>query len=210
VVVRASAGVSMHTAAHGHTGTLAYVHRPEPVPNQFHIDGTDAYPPLVLEWDMKALTRRPLCFRATPETHAFVPGNVVNGFARPYGGPNLWASAPLVQESEGQAWLELAWDGERDIREVLLTFNDDVNEHLNNLHKFETPFRVFRELVRDYRIEARVGGQWNQLCRETGNRTRRRRHRWSEPVRATALRLVVEATNGAPCAEVFEIRAYQN
>lgn len=208
VIVRSVEGVSLHTAAHGHTGTLAYVHKPERVPNQFHIDGTDAHPPLVLEWDMKELLRRPVCFRALPETRAFTPQQVVNGLARPLGGPNLWISGPLAEEPQGEAWLELAWDQAQDIQEVLVTFNDDVNEHLNNLHKFKTPFRVFRELVRDYRLEARVDGRWTPLLQETGNRVRRRTHRLPAPVRAARLRLVVSATNGAAAAEVFEIRAY--
>jgi hypothetical protein len=208
IIVRAVHGVSLHTAAHGETGTLAYTHRPERRPNQFHTDGTDEYPPLVLEWDMKDLLRRPLCFRALPETEAFVPENVVNGLARPFGGPNLWASAPLAAEPQGEAWLELAWERPQEVKEVLLTFNDDLNEHLNNLHKFETPFRVFRELVRNYRVEAMVQGQWTLLAKEAGNRVRRRIHRFTEHVTCTAIRLVVEATNGAPQAEVFEIRVY--
>lgn len=208
VLVRAAAGVSLHTAAHAATGTLAYVHRPERAPNQYHTDGTDAYPPLVLEWDMKELLRRPLCFRALPETQAFAPQQVVNGYARPYGGPNLWISAPLAQEARGEAWLELAWDAPRTVSEVLVTFNDEPNEHLNNLHKFETPFRVFRELVRDYRLEARLQGRWTTLLAETGNRSRRRAHRLPQAVAADALRLVVQATNGAAAAEVFEIRVY--
>lgn len=208
VIVRAVPGVSLHTAAHGETGTLAYMHRPERRPNQFHTDGTDEYPPLVLEWDMKDLLRRPLCFRALPETKAFVPENVVDGLARPFGGPNLWASAPLAAEPQGEAWLELTWERPQEVQELLLTFNDDLNEHLNNLHKFETPFRVFRELVRDYRVEAMVQGQWTLLAKEAGNRVRRRIHRFTKPVICTAIRLVVEATNGAPQAEVIEIRVY--
>jgi hypothetical protein len=208
VIVRAAEQVQLHTAAHGHTGTLAYVHKPERIPNQFHTDGTDEYPPLVLEWDMKELLRRPLCFRAFPETRAFAPENVLNGLVRPLGGPNLWVSAPLADEPQGEASLELAWDEPKEITEVLLTFNDDLNEHLNNLHKFETPFRVFRDLVRDYRVEARVQGAWTELVRETGNRVRRRAHRLASPVRAEALRLVVQATHGTAGAEVFEIRVY--
>ena len=208
VIVRAVHGVHLYTAQHGHTGTLAYVRKPERVPNQFHIDGTDAYPPLVLEWDMKELLRRPICFKALPETRAFEPGKVVNGYPRPYGGPNLWVSAPLAEETAHESWVELAWDTKQAISEVIITFNDDVNEHLNNLHKFETPFRVFRELVKDYRLEARSADGWQVLLREEGNRVRRRVHRLPSPVVAKALRLVVESTNGAPAAEVFEIRVY--
>jgi hypothetical protein len=205
--VRAAAGVSVHVAAEGTTGTLAYVRKTERIPNQFHINGSDDYPPLVLEWNMKPLLRRPICFRA-PATRAFVPENVTNGYARPYGGPNLWISAPLAEDANAESWIELAWEQSRTVSEVCVTFNDDVNEHLNNLHKFETPFRLIPELVKDYRIEMRSGGRWSELVSEKDNRRRRRNHALPTPATVDALRLVVEATHGAPSAEVFEIRVY--
>lgn len=208
VIVRACAGVSVHVAAQGHTGTLAYVRKTGRIPNQFHINGSDEQPPLVLEWDMKELLRQPVCFRAAPETRAFAPAQVTNGFARPYGSPNLWVSAPLAEDTSGEAWIELDWDAPRSIGEVCVTFNDDVNEHLNNLHKFKTAFRLIPELVKDYRIEARRDGHWSVLFSERDNRRRRRNHRLPAATRADALRLVVEATHGGPCAEIFEIRVY--
>ena len=208
VVVRAAAHLSLHISSQPSTGTLTYVHCPERIPNQFHIDGTDAYPPGALAWNMKEHLRQAVCFRASPQTRAFLPENIVNGRPRPFGGPNLWISSPLTGERDGEAWIELAWGQPIEIREVFVTFNDDVNEHLNNLHKFFTPFRVIPELVRDYRIEAKFKGTWSQLFRVTANRQRRRIHSVSAPLQVDALRLVVEASNGSESAEVFEIRVY--
>ena len=204
VVVRKVAGVRMHLAQRPQTGTLSYVHAPERIPNQFHIDGTDEYPPLVLEWDMKPLMRKAFCFRVAPATEAFVAANVVNGYPRPYGLPNLWVSGLL----QSQEWLQLEWNRKHVIKRVAITFNDDVNENLNNLHKWITPSRVMPELVKDYRIEAYVEGEWRQIAMVTGNRRRRRVHVLEEAIDTDKLRLVMAATNGALRAEVFEVRVY--
>ncbi|MBP7568006.1 MAG: FAD-dependent oxidoreductase [Burkholderiaceae bacterium] len=205
IVVKPCPGVQVHLTAGPHTGLLAHAHQPQRRPHQFHIDGTDAYPPKVLEWDMKALARRAPCLRVEPATQAFAPQQVLNGLVRPYGSPNLWMSAPLNGQS---AWLELAWDQPVKFGRVCITFNDDLNEHLNNLHKHHTPFRVFPELVRDYRLEAWIDGQWQTLVHEQGNRRRRREHTLSAGCLSQRLRLVVEATNGSAHAEVYEIRVY--
>lgn len=65
------------------------------------------------------------------------------------------------------------------------------------------------ELVKDYRVEARIGGTWETVVRETGNRKRKRVHRLDRPIRTDRIRLVVEATNGSPYAEVIEVRVYE-
>lgn len=160
----------------------------------------------VVHWRMQRKTRQPFCFRAGSETSAYTPDKVVNGYHRPYGGPQQWMSAPIREG--GEEWLVLEWDGARPVAEVHLTFNDDVNEDLINLHHHRTPFEIIPELVRDYRLEARIGGEWKTLLRETGNRKRKRVHRLAEAVSADRLRVVVEATNGSRYAEIVEVRVY--
>jgi len=69
---------------------------------------------------------------------------------------------------------------------------------------------VLPTLVRDYRLEAVLpDGGTHLLTAVTDNRARHRRHRWDEPVLACAVRLVVTATNGAPCAHVVSLRAWR-
>ncbi|TDF93296.1 FAD-dependent oxidoreductase [Paenibacillus piri] len=51
-------------------------------------------------------------------------------------------------------------------------------------------------------------GEWIVLHRETANHKRKRVHRLDSAVFASKLRLVVEATNGSPSAELIEIRVY--
>jgi hypothetical protein len=64
------------------------------------------------------------------------------------------------------------------------------------------------ELIRDYRVEALVGGAWHTLVAVRDNRERRRSHVLGEPVRATALRLTADATNGSEWATVVGVRVF--
>lgn len=87
-----------------------------------------------------------------------------------------------------------------------------MDEYLNNLHRHRTPFEVMPELVRDYRLLARTAdGGWRIAAVVEGNRRRHRVHRFTdEPLRTTALRVVVDATHGAPRAHLFAVRAYRD
>ncbi|KIL42367.1 pyridine nucleotide-disulfide oxidoreductase [Gordoniibacillus kamchatkensis] len=205
VVVKANESVTLHVSGRPQTGVLSFVKGKRPLVSQ-SLEDHDIEQPVV-QWSMRQLVRRPFCFRAHPETEAFAPGKAVDGYARPYGEPHLWASEPLASGQE--AYLELSWaDGPVLIREVQLIFNDDVNEDLINLHHHRTPFDIIPELVRDYRIEAESGGVWHTLLRETDNRKRRRVHRLEQQVHASKLRIVVERTNGGDCAEIVQVRVY--
>ncbi|MNC52606.1 F5/8 type C domain protein [compost metagenome] len=156
---------------------------------------------------MKGQARRPFCFRLGSPTAAFAADKAVNGYHRPYGGPQQWMSEPM---KDGKPeWLQLEWEETQTLGEVHLTFNDDVNEDLVNLHHHRTPFAIIPELVRDYRVEARgAGGEWTEIAAGTGNRKRKVIHRLPEPVHAQSLRVVIESTNGSRHAELIEIRAY--
>ncbi|WP_405193003.1 FAD-dependent oxidoreductase [Streptomyces anulatus] len=164
---------------------------------------------LVVEWQARGLRRQTFAFRATPDTTAFHPERAVGGYQRPYGGPQMWSSGP-----EGDAeWLRLDWDDERELAEIRLVFDDDVDEYLNNLHRHRTPYEVMPELVRDYRVQSRdAAGAWHTLLTVTDNRRRHRVHTLEDadggPVRTGALRLVVDATHGARRAHVIAFKAY--
>jgi len=159
-----------------------------------------------MAWQMKAVNRTPFCFKVFPETTAYEAGAAIDGYTRPYAGPHTWVSNRM--ESDKPEWLSLEWESFVSLSDIHITFNDDVNEDLINLHHHRTSFEVIPELVKDYRIEAFVDGQWKTLLRETGNRKRKRTHKLPEPTRTNNIRIVIEATNGCPYAEIVEIRAY--
>ncbi|MEI3847086.1 MULTISPECIES: FAD-dependent oxidoreductase [unclassified Microbacterium] len=159
--------------------------------------------PQTNEWSAVELRRRAPRFSVSPRTDAYGADRVIGGLARPFDGPQLWSSETLAEEE----WLELRWDSAQRIGRVELIFNDDVDEDLINLHHHATPFLVMPELVRDYRIEAQVGGAWRVLAEIAGNRVRRRVHP-VEPVSADAVRIVVTATNGDPRAMISAVRVF--
>jgi hypothetical protein len=202
VVVHAADGVALRRASEPLSGVLAYA-RLLAVTSGDANEGHNDQP--LRQWNPKPFHRAPPSLRTAPAERSFAPENVLNGLVRPYGAPNLWLSERLDVDPE--PWLALAWDAPQRIRRIAITFNDDVNEDLINLHHHRTPFRVIPELVRDYEVEARTDGAWRPVASVTGNRVRRRVHD-VELDGVTDLRLRVLATNGSAYAEVVEVRAY--
>lgn len=140
-------------------------------------------------------------FRADGES-PYKAGNVVNGHSRPYGGPNSWMSHPMEGSPE---WIQLTWDEPKRLETVQLTFNSSLNWNFLNLGKTESP--TVPQIVRDYRILVHRDGRWQCIADIEGNYQRVRRHTF-KPFLTDALRVEILATNGAPCAEIFEIRVY--
>ncbi|GIN71456.1 hypothetical protein J14TS2_19310 [Bacillus sp. J14TS2] len=204
VIIRQNKLINLFLSHQPVTGLLSYVKKPVKSSN---LSSHKKVTP-ILEWTMKPVIRKPVCLRIGTSQTAYQPEKAKNGLVRPYGGPNMWVSAP--SEKEGQEeWLRLTWNQEKEIKEIHLTFNDDVNEDLINLHHHRTPFEVIPELVKDYRLEAKVAGQWQLVHQETNNRKRKRIHILPSAIKTDQLRLVAESTNGCQRVEVIEIRAYE-
>lgn len=157
-------------------------------------------------WRMGPYNRKAMCVRLSPGTQAYAADKTVDGYVRPYGGPHLWMSEAVREGRE--EWLRLEWPSAVGVREIHLTFNDDVNEDLINLHHHTTPFSIMPELVKDCRIEVLTDGGWTVLERLQDNRKRKRIVVLPAVVAASALRVVVESTNGSPFAQVIEVRVY--
>ncbi|MCD6350804.1 MAG: FAD-dependent oxidoreductase, partial [Armatimonadetes bacterium] len=125
--------------------------------------------------------------------------NALNGVARIVGEhSNLWASdasQPMPQ------WIELDFGRPVELNTVYLTFDTNMNPRF-----WDEP--LVPECVRDYEVVVQQGDKWVSVAKVTGNFQRWRRHQFPA-VTTTRLRLVVHATNGAPSARVFEIRAYK-
>lgn len=205
VIIRENPVVRLYRSAEPLTGVLAF--EKGAIPNaSSNLEDHDENQPIVA-WSMKAMIRQPYCFKVKGLTEAYVPDKAIGGYKRPFGGPNLWASDPVGTEAE--AWLQLSWEQNIAMKEILLTWNDDVNEDLINLHHHRTPFEIIPELAKSYRIEARIQGQWSTLTRVHDNRARSNRIRLENPAHADALRVVIEETNGAASAELVEIRVYE-
>ena len=142
-----------------------------------------------------------LAYKIAPPQKPFAPAQVLSGVTRPHRTTNLWiadATQPLPQ------WLELCWVEPQAIREVQLIFPG----HLIREYHAYSPFYHDPQCPRDYAIEFFANGSWQHLAEEKGNYHRRCHHKFSAPVVAEKLRVVVSATNGDPAAAIYEIRCY--
>jgi hypothetical protein len=203
VVLHAAPGVSVRRVAANAPGVLALVRRPEDDGDEnVHVDAEQR----VVQWPAHILRGSGVRVRLDPPTSAYGPANAVGGYQRPYGGPNLWASAPT--EPGREEWLRLSWDAPQTVGSIRLVFDDDVDVELNTLHHHRTPHRVFPQLVRDYRVEALDGDGWVPVVQVEGNRRRHRIHDLPSPVTTTGIRVVATATNGDPLVRIVSVRVY--
>ncbi|MGF9695917.1 FAD-dependent oxidoreductase [Paenibacillus sp. MABNR03] len=208
VVVRQNDKVTLYQSSQPVTGILAFEKGAAPHAVAA-LEEHDEHQPVVA-WSMKALNRRPFCFRIAGQTEAYQPEKVIDGYKRPYGGPHSWMSLPLNENENREAWVELQWESSVTIREILLTWNDDVNEDLINLHHHRTPFDIIPELVKTYRIEADAEAEGSRVLIESvrDNHLRTNRIVLKCPISTKTLRIIMEETNGGSCAELVEIRVY--
>lgn len=136
------------------------------------------------------------CFETVPPLRIYPAENAVNGIARPASdSPNMWISEPGMPQ-----WLELDFSGEKSIGKVELIFDTNLDKPCY--------CGVPAECVRDYELQYLQNGHWMALIRITGNHQRRCIHSF-DPVKTEKLRLVITATNGDPCARVYEFRAME-
>lgn len=125
------------------------------------------------------------------------PAAVVDGVARvAENKAHAWVSD---EASAFPQWIRLDWGDPVVLSQVRLVF--DTNLALGEVRRYPV------ELVKSYAVEVLAGGAWRTVAEDDANILRHRVHDFA-PVRASALRLTVRATYGAPSARVFEIRAY--
>ena len=127
-------------------------------------------------------------------------------------GTHRWMSEPAASLP---AWLEFRWAEPQRPGEIQLIFDSGLHRPLTLTHSDAYVERMVwgapqTETVRDYMIEGRCGGEWQQLIEVTGNYQRRRTHSIDlEPECALdAVRVTVTATNGLDHARVCEVRVY--
>ena len=91
-------------------------------------------------------------------------------------------------------WVQLNGKSQK-LAELHLTFNDDVNEDLVNLHH-RTVFEAIPEIVRSYRIQALIDQEWVTIAAEQDNHKRKRVHILGNKVMSKQIKLWIDSTNG--------------
>lgn len=203
IAIHANAEIRLFTADEQQFGVLCFENKTSSSADFSSFSETQQ----TMAWQMNGVHRTPFCFKVLPETAAYEPEAIIDGYTRPYAGPHAWVSERMAVDQE--EWVSLEWEFPIQLSEVHITFNDDVNEDLINLHHHRTPFEIIPELVKDYRVEGRINGEWRILLHETNNRKRKRIHMLEESVSSDKLRIVIESTNGSSRAEIGEVRVYE-
>jgi hypothetical protein len=160
-------------------------------------------------WDVETLKpkefayhrRDCLCFRISPNEGVYRVDNIVNGYARPYGLPNLWMSTGTEDQ-----WIELDFGLKETISEVNLYFDSNFDFRIRNLEIFYD-HNVIPSIVRDYDLLYAIDGKWELLQRVRGNYQRRNRLQF-EPLSTDKIRLQFHATNGGDSFGLYELRVH--
>jgi len=139
------------------------------------------------------------------------PENVINGFVRDM--PGRWENRWGARMTPEGVWLQLEWPEPVSLRQIQITFDTGFHRQLTLSASPHVRRSVIRgpqpETVRDCRLLWRpsADASWRELARIEGNYQRLVRRSFPT-VRAQAVRLHILATNGAPIARVYEVRAY--
>ncbi len=138
-----------------------------------------------------------------PASRPFQPDSIVNGVARPEAWPNVWLS-----EHAAPQWCRLELPEPAGLDRIQIAWGLDFSRTYFAM----SPFFRAPECAADYRVEAEMADRTSVLWAEvTGNYQRLRVHAAPTGVDGAvrAVRVVVEATNGAPRVEVDEVRIYR-
>ncbi len=201
LIVRANDKVSVHLSYKPLTGVLSFTKKA--IENTNLDDYIGANP--IVEWSMKDMVRKEFCFKINGETDVYSPDKIIDGYLRPYGGPHMWISDEIRDSNQ---WIELDWENNIEINEIHITFNDDVNEDLINLHHHYTDFSVMPELVKDYKIDICEDNQWKTIIVKKDNRKRKQIFKELKGILTNKLRISIESTNGGQRVELVEVRVY--
>ncbi len=137
--------------------------------------------------------------------------NLLDGHVRdiPKGALHQWAA----RMQPGGVWVDYTWEQPQTISQLQITFDSGFQRELTLTSSNSINNGIVRaaqpETVRDYRLLYRESamGDWKPLAEHRGNHQRLVRHNFAA-VRAQAVRLHIDATNGDESARVFEMRCY--
>jgi len=143
-----------------------------------------------------------LSFKVSPAQSCYEAKNILDGWARTYVSTSLWRACP---EEIEDSWVELEWEQEQTISEVMLTFPGNI---LREYHAYE-PFYRDSECPKEFTICALDAyGEFTELIEEKNNYQRHRKYTLEVPVKTRKLRIYFQATNGDPSAGLYQIRVY--
>ncbi|MFC6171168.1 FAD-dependent oxidoreductase [Loigolactobacillus jiayinensis] len=202
VVVSKNPLLTLAVGQQAFQGVLSFINEPVAELNQPKLHHFVRTSP-ILHWTNQLFNRRNFVFRIR-QTSAFTVNNILNGYVRPFSGPNLWVTNCQHQPET----ITLKWSKPQLVHEIRLTLNDDVNEDLINLHHHYTAFPVMPELIKDLILEAYTEQGWQKITAINDNRQRHLIVNLTEPIELQQIRLRLLSTNGSQQISLYEIRVY--
>ncbi len=131
---------------------------------------------------------------------AFELEQLASGTFRPTVSTNAW----VVAAADPSPRLDIAWDAEQTIREIVLHFDTDF-DHAMETAQWGHPEDVMPFCVRDYVLRDADG---KELHRCSGNHQTVNRIRFAEPVCTRGLSLELTHPSAQVPAALFGIRIY--
>lgn len=169
----------------------------------------DCYIPGFVNEDPADLARS-ACITATSETDGCPAENATNGVARTVEKQqNCWQSTPLGSKGES---ISLAFAEPQKISQLRITFDPDLTQEIMPSIIRMVNQRQIKgmppQLVKDFSVCYRLAGEVVKKQTITENAMRLRVLEQPEPILCDTIEITALATYGAPCARIFEIRAY--
>ena len=172
-------------------------------------DDDDCFLPGFSNHDEKDLARKAVITASSAQPD-FAAANIVSGVSRRYeGAQNAWRSDGMSEDGE---WIQLQLDQPAKVSQVQLTFdsNFDLEKKitLSSRRQNQQIPGVPPELVKNCTIELLMNGSPIASQKIENNHLRLRRVSF-ESILCDAVRVRVDATNGAAEARIFEVRIYE-
>ncbi|HHY81308.1 MAG TPA: FAD-dependent oxidoreductase [Clostridiales bacterium] len=152
------------------------------------------------EFIWRTLKTTTLCFRTKPEQDVYKAENIINGYARPYGLPNIWLSDDKV---EGE-FVSLSWPEKKSLSEIILYLDSDLN---HRIHFRPADNNLIPEIVKDYNVYYKSGDSYTKLHEVRDNHHRVNRID-AKGVQTDEIKIEFLATNGCPRVGLYEVRVY--
>ncbi len=139
--------------------------------------------------------------------------NLINGYARPYQGVNIWCS-----RDEEAPWLLLEWNQAVSFREIRLFLEPEFSMEIpsscagrwDESHKFTRRSAMPPQLARELSVEAYHEGAWGEIYKTCDNWNRLLVLEWDKTVTAEKLRVNFKRSWGDPRAHLYQISIYRN
>ncbi len=153
-----------------------------------------------LSMSEKVWSRSPLsvCYKTTPVQDVYTAQNIVNGYNRPYGKPNMW----LADQNDENSHIILNWDEEVELNYLQMTFSADLTRRI----EYENFNHTLDYIAQDYNISYLKNGEYVDLLSVVDNHQKQVKHSFDK-ISTNKIRVDFKRSINSQVG-VFEVRAY--